>query len=212
MKCTKQSKFPEALTFWTNDRSSRKGCFEIIHIGHFFIASVIYPVSKPSNADFEQELLVKLEFQRIHRQLYTLKNHCMSVFHFFAREEWLDKILVASKFALQNFSEEVVLAFKNPAWKLVVGGKNCYVPNPLVAIGSQTGGLGVRKKWCQEWGIPQTLRLSWSLTHTLTNHSIALILFSPYYHHHFVVTIDHQQRQQRNLYQVNTIIQLSKSL
>ena len=38
----------------------------------------------------------------------------MCVFHFFAQEEWLDKILVASKFALQNFSEEMVLAFKNP--------------------------------------------------------------------------------------------------
>ena len=38
----------------------------------------------------------------------------MCVFHFFAQEEWLDKILVAFKFALQNFSEEMVLAFKNP--------------------------------------------------------------------------------------------------
>ena len=150
----------------------------------------------------------------IHRQLIKLKIHCVCVFHFllFAQQWRLGEILVASKFSLQNFSDQVVLTFKNPAWKLVVGGKNGWVPNPLVAIGSQTGGLGVRKKWCQEWGIPQTLRLSWSLTHTLTNHSIALILFSPYYHHHFVVTIDHQQRQQRNLYQVNTIIQLSKSL
>ena len=37
-----------------------------MHIGHFFIyylLTVIYSVSKPSNADFEQELLVKLEFQ-----------------------------------------------------------------------------------------------------------------------------------------------------
>ena len=184
-----------------------------MHIGHFLshLWSTLFQnqVMLTLNKSYWSSLSFRT---RIHRQLYTLKIHCMSVFHFFAREEWLDKILVASKFALQNFSEEVVLAFMNPAWKLVVGGKNCYVPNPLVAIGSQTGGLGVRKKWCQEWGIPQTLRLSWSLTHTLTNHSIALILFSPYYHHHFVVTIDHQQRQQRNLYQVNTIIQLSKSL